>query len=51
MPHRLDFNYDLMIIHCERLDLILLTPQFMRAVLRCDLTEAEQLLGVHLPAD
>jgi ribosomal-protein-alanine N-acetyltransferase len=40
-----------MTIHSERLDLISLTPDFMRAMLRHDLAEAERLLGVPLPAD
>jgi ribosomal-protein-alanine N-acetyltransferase len=40
-----------MTIHSERLDLKLLTTEFMLAVLHRDLTEAERLLGVPLLAD
>jgi RimJ/RimL family protein N-acetyltransferase len=40
-----------MTIHSERLDLILLTPEFMRAILAHDMTTAEHLLGAKLPAD
>jgi RimJ/RimL family protein N-acetyltransferase len=40
-----------MTIHTERLDLILFTPEFMRASLSHDLIEAERLLGTPLPAD
>jgi ribosomal-protein-alanine N-acetyltransferase len=48
---RPDSNCDRMTIQSERLDLILLTPEFMRAILRGDQTEAERLLGVSIPAD
>jgi RimJ/RimL family protein N-acetyltransferase len=40
-----------MTIHSKRLDLILLTPAFIRAVLAHDMTTAEQLLGAKLPMD
>lgn len=40
-----------MVIHSDRLDLIPLTPDFMRAILRHDLGEVEHLLGSPLPAD
>jgi [ribosomal protein S5]-alanine N-acetyltransferase len=40
-----------MIIHSERLDLIPLTPEFMRASLNQELVEAERILGVSLPTD
>jgi RimJ/RimL family protein N-acetyltransferase len=38
-------------IHCERLDLVPLTPPILRASLRNDRAEAEQLLGASLPPD
>jgi [ribosomal protein S5]-alanine N-acetyltransferase len=40
-----------MTIHSERLDLVSLTPEFMQAILRHEIAEAERLLGVPLPAD
>ena len=36
-------------IHSERLDLVPLTPGFLRAMLRHDLAEAERILGFPLP--
>jgi RimJ/RimL family protein N-acetyltransferase len=36
-------------IHSERLDLVPLTPEFLRAMLRYDLAEAERTLGYPLP--
>jgi RimJ/RimL family protein N-acetyltransferase len=39
-----------MIIHSERLDLVPLTPHFLRAALDQDLAEARQILGLSLPA-
>lgn len=38
-----------MTLHSDRLDLVPLTPDFLRAVLRNELTEAEQILGFPLP--
>ncbi len=40
-----------MTIHSERLDLILLPPECMRAILARDTIEAERLLGAKVPAD
>lgn len=40
-----------MVIHSERLDLIPLSPAFLRASLELDLAEATSLLGAELPAE
>ena len=38
-------------IHTERLDLIPMTPAFLRASLECNILEAERELRLSLPAD